>query len=82
MPVHRYRSAPLGVHAPGRVAGVPNQPKTPNRALRITDQDWADLAAGAAAAGADRTKVITALLRWYLRRPGARLPTRPPAPPS
>ena len=31
--------------------------------------------------GTDRAKVINQFLRWYLRRPGAKLPERPaPAP--
>lgn len=59
---------------------MPNQPKTPNRAIRISDEDWADLRASADASGSDRTKVINQFIRWYLRRPGAKLPERPERP--
>jgi hypothetical protein len=62
----------------GTLARVPNQPKTPRRDLRVSDGDWADLGEQAAATGTDRTKVIVAFIRWYLRRPGAKLPERPP----
>lgn len=58
---------------------VPNQPKTQHRSVRVADEDWADLLAAAAAAGADRAKVINQFIRWYLRRPGAELPGRPAA---
>jgi hypothetical protein len=56
---------------------VPNQPRTQHRSVRISDEDWADLEAAAASAGADRAKVINQFIRWYLRRPGAKLPERP-----
>jgi hypothetical protein len=52
-------------------------PKTPHRSVRVSDQDWADLAQVAASAGTDRAKVINQLVCWYLRRPGAELPDRP-----
>ncbi|MGW3322490.1 hypothetical protein [Streptomyces virginiae] len=53
-----------------------NQPKTQHRSVRIDDADWADLLAR----GGDRSAVIKQLVGWYLRRPGAELPERPPAP--
>lgn len=56
---------------------MPDAPKTQHRSVRVTDDDWTDLADRAAAAGLDRAKVINALVAWYLRRPGAKLPTRP-----
>jgi hypothetical protein len=49
---------------------------TTNRVVRIDDSDWADL--GAAAGERNRANVIRELVRWYLRRPGAKLPERPP----
>jgi hypothetical protein len=61
------------------IGRVPNQPKTAGRNVRIPDDDWNDLGARAAGLGTDRTKVIVAFVRWYLRRPGATLPERPPA---
>ena len=64
-------------YAAATIPRVPNQPKTPNRAIRISDEDWADFRASADASGFDRTKVINQFIRWYLRRPGAKLPERP-----
>ncbi|MET9429788.1 hypothetical protein [Streptomyces sp. NPDC003036] len=55
-----------------------NQPKTQHRSVRIDDADWADLKSRAP--GGDRSAAIKELLAWYLRRPGAELPERPPAP--
>jgi hypothetical protein len=65
------------VRTAARLGTVPNQPRTQHRSIRIRDEDWSDLDATAAVAGADRAKVINQLLRWYLRRPGAKLPERP-----
>lgn len=61
------------------LGGVPRPAtgKTPIRRLRVPDRDWDDLGEQATAAGTDRTKVLIALLRWWLRRPGAELPERP-----
>lgn len=54
---------------------MPNAPKTKHRSVRIDDDDWADLAARAP--GGDRAAAIKELVRWYLRREGAKLPERP-----
>ena len=51
---------------------MPNQPATPNRAVRIDDETWADLGAAAEAAGTDRSTVLRELAQWWLRRPGAK----------
>ena len=59
---------------------MPNAPKTPQRALRIPDDEWTDLGQLADAGGTDRTAIVRELLQWYLRRPGAKLPTRPERP--
>lgn len=48
--------------------------------VRVPEAEWVDFRAAAEADGTDRAKAINAFIRWYLRRPGARLPTRPPAP--
>jgi hypothetical protein len=58
---------------------MPDDPKTQHRSVRINDDDWADLELAAKAVNPklDRAKVINALIRWYLRRPGAKLPKRP-----
>ncbi|MGW9299640.1 hypothetical protein ACWHA3_02280 [Streptomyces cyaneofuscatus] len=58
---------------------MPNAPKTQHRSIRIPDEDWADLLASATTQNSDRGTVIKELVAWYLRRPGAKLPARPPA---
>ncbi len=67
------------VSTPGRLRTVPNQPKTQHRSVRIEDEDWADADAASKRMGTDRAKIINQFIRWYLRRPGAELPERPPA---
>lgn len=57
---------------------MPDQPKTQHRSVRVPDEDWTDLETASAGVGSDRAKVINLLIRWYLRRPGAKLPPRPP----
>jgi hypothetical protein len=47
------------------------------RGIRFEDSDWRDLGPAAATAGYDRSGLIRQFVRWYLRRPGARLPQRP-----
>jgi hypothetical protein len=59
------------------MSGVPNQPGTQHRSVRVSDDDWADLETATGRAGLDRAKAINQFIRWYLRRPGAKLPTRP-----
>lgn len=77
--MHRNTSAETSAYAAATLSRVPNQPKTPNRAVRVEDQVWDEAGHAATEMGTDRTKVINQFLRWYLRRPGARLPERPPA---
>jgi hypothetical protein len=55
----------------------PNHPKTQHRSIRISDEDWTDLADAAAAEDSDRAKVVNQLIQWYLRRPGVKQPKRP-----
>jgi hypothetical protein len=50
---------------------------TTNRVIRVPDGDWADL--GERAGERNRAQLIRDFIAWYLRRPGARLPERPPA---
>jgi hypothetical protein len=50
---------------------------TTNRVVRL-GEEWDDL--GEAAGNRKRAEVIRALVRWYLRYPGAKLPQRPPKP--
>lgn len=66
------------VRTPDRLELVPNKPGTQHRSIRISDEDWDDAEQAAASMGTDRAKVVNQFLRWYLRRPGAKLPERPP----
>lgn len=59
---------------------MPNAPKTPPRQIRIGDE-WYDFDAAAKSKGTERAAVIRDFIAWYLRRPGAKLPERPPAGP-
>jgi len=65
------------VRTPGKIERVPNQPGTQHRSVRISDEDWADLDDAAKSAGTDRGTLIKQFIRWYLRRPEAKLPQRP-----
>jgi hypothetical protein len=56
---------------------MPNQPATPNRAVRIDDETWADLGTAAEESGTDRSAILRQLAQWWLRRPGAKVPDRP-----
>ena len=58
---------------------MPNAPKTPNRSVRIPDERWNAVDERAREMGTDRPAVINALLAWFLREPGAKLPKRPDA---
>lgn len=68
------------VRTPGRLGRVPNSPRTQHRSVRVPDDDWADLETATSAVGSDRGTVIKEFIRWYLRRPGAKLPERPERP--
>lgn len=52
---------------------MPNAPKTPMHTIRIEESLWRRFGAAAG----DRTGTIRDFIRWYVREPGARLPTRP-----
>lgn len=59
-----------------------NQHSKKLRGLRqIDDQLWDGLGAAATEAGTDRSAVSRQFYEWYVRRPGAELPDRPPAGP-
>lgn len=58
---------------------MPNQPGTQHRSIRINDWDWDDGEVATEKMDTDRAKVINQLYRWWLRRPGAKLPDRPSA---
>lgn len=54
--------------------GRPATGQTPLRNFRAPDDEWA---AFRAASGNNMTALIRQFIRWYLRRPGAKLPERP-----
>lgn len=65
------------VDTPEKIRTVPDKPKTKGRSIRVDDPEWDDLGAVVEDLGTDRSKVINQLVKWYLRRPGAKLPERP-----
>jgi len=63
---------------------MPNQPKTPVQRFRLDNDIWAQFADAVQRSdpGADRSKVLRQFVAWFVREPGARLPSRPPGPPG
>ncbi|MFE5516491.1 hypothetical protein ACFQ9Q_02015 [Streptomyces virginiae] len=57
----------------------------PARRFRMPDDEWEPFLTAAKIVHPDgrspRAKVLREFVRWYLRRPGAKLPERPPAGP-
>lgn len=43
----------------------------------VPEDDWKDL--GKAVGDKNRAPIVRAFIAWFLRRPGAKLPQRPPA---
>lgn len=60
---------------------TPKPTHTPPRQMRIPDDEWLPFDEAAKAAGTVRAEEVREFIRWYLRRPGAKLPTRPDAGP-
>lgn len=60
---------------------MPNQPKTPQRKLRVDEELWDrfEQAVGHTDPELDRSKVLRQFIAWYVREPGAKMPARPPA---
>lgn len=51
---------------------------TKKRTFRgLSDQDWDELGAAAEQQHTDRSSLLRDFIRYYLRRPGAKLPKRP-----
>jgi hypothetical protein len=67
------------VTTPKRKPGRPATGTDPTHGVRIPDRRWDAVDAAAKAAGVTRTAVVNALLAWYAREPGAKLPKRPDA---
>lgn len=49
--------------------------------FRTLQSEWARFGEAAAAAGTNRSAVLLQLMAWYMRKPGAKCPQRPPAGP-
>lgn len=56
-------------YAPGTLRGVPNQPKTKNRVLRVEESLWRAAQLKAASEGRTLTSVIVAYLKRYVAAP-------------
>lgn len=55
-----------------------NQHKHKGRYIRqVADEEWADFETAAAETNTDRSALVAAFIRWYIGRPGAKLPQRP-----
>lgn len=67
-------SATASAPPPGSPVPRPKTGQMDLQHLRVAQDDWDDLGA---LLGRERAEVARSLLRWYLRRPGARLPERP-----
>lgn len=59
---------------------MPNQPKTPVSRFRIDAELWQAFG-DAVPDDTDRSEVLRRFVAHYCRRPGAKLPERPPAGP-
>ncbi|WP_435110203.1 hypothetical protein [Nocardiopsis synnemataformans] len=57
---------------------MPNAPRTPARQVRIGDE-WYEFDAAAKSMDTERATLLREFIAWYLRKPGAKMPKRPPA---
>lgn len=65
---------------PAKIPNVPNPENfTPIRSIRIAAAIWDEAREKAKAQGKSMSELIRDFLNWWLRRPGAKLPARPPA---
>jgi hypothetical protein len=56
---------------------VPNQPKTPKQSMRMGALKWGRFGIASLSVKSNRTEVMSQLVDWFLRVPGAELPERP-----
>jgi hypothetical protein len=52
---------------------------TQHRSIRVPDETWLPAIARAGDAGTSAGELCREFLDWWLRKPGAKLPTRPAA---
>lgn len=59
---------------------MPNQenPARLARRFRMDEAEWDEFGSDAAMLGTDRSVVLRQLVAWWMRKPGAKLPPRPP----
>lgn len=68
---------------PAKIPNVPNPENfTPIRSIRIAAAIWDEAREKAKAQGKSMSELIRDFLNWWLRRPNAKLPTRPPVTPG
>lgn len=65
----------VSAHRPTLTAVRNPELHTPVRSLRMDDGTWREL--GDVVGTRNRSAVINELVRWYLRKPGAKAPKRP-----
>jgi hypothetical protein len=54
---------------------------TPPRQIRIPDDEWLPFDQATKSLGLTRAEAVRDFIRWYLRRPGVKAPSRPDAGP-
>jgi hypothetical protein len=67
--MHRTSQPRENANAPGTLHRVPNQPKTPNRVLRVEESLWRAAQEKAKTEGRTLTSVIVAYLKRYVSTP-------------
>lgn len=72
------------VATPQYGAIMPNAPGTTPRQIRIPADEWQEFddAAKGQHPPTDRATLVREFIRWYLRKPGAKLPRRPAVEPT
>jgi len=45
--------------------------------MRIPDDEWDEVGDAVKQIGSNRTEITREFFRWYVRRPGAKMPKRP-----
>ena len=67
--MHLTTQTRQAAHAPSTLGRVPNQPKTPNRVVRVETSLWRAAQEKAAAEGRTLSSVIVAYLKRYVAAP-------------
>ena len=64
---------------PEKLRPVPDQPRESNkhRSVRFEQDEWEVSDTLARELGTNRAQILNQFLRWYLRKPGVKLPDRP-----